>query len=128
MAENDLAIFYRMMLAVDREEQAIVDAQKRLDNGYDWLVFKCPHSEAVDKKNTLQGVGTTRRCKICGITDYASEGGTAGDEINYGYPGHPSRSFWEGAEVEVVDETEFHKYNRSHQWVVSGGKPRKRFV
>lgn len=124
---SDIALFYRLIKSVEENEQAIKDAQKRLNEDYATLVLCCPHSEAVERKPTTRGIGIIRKCKICGITDYASEGGTPGDEYDYGYPGYPSKSFWSGAEVETVDETEFDKYSRSHDWVVSDGKPKKRF-
>jgi len=127
MVQSDLAVFYRLTKEVNEDEQAIKEAQKRLSANYDALVKLCPHSEAVDSLSKIRGMGTRRRCKICGITDYASEGGTSGDEYNYGYPGYPSESFWAGAEIEVVGEKDWNKYDRSHDWVVTDGKPRKRF-
>lgn len=124
---NQLAEFYKLKKWVDEDEQAIKDAKQRLSNHYDILVRLCPHSEVVDNPSNLRGMGTRRCCKICGITDYASEGGSPGDEYDYGYPGHPSTSFWKGAEIEVVDDREFDLYNRSHNWVVKNGQPKKRF-
>ncbi len=128
MAENDLAVFYKLTKIVNVAEELLKDTKEKLINHYDMLVFRCPHSEAVDRKSSMRGVGVTRRCKICGITDYASEGGSPGDVYDYGYPGHPSRSFWEGAEIEEIDDHEFNKYGRTHEWVVQDSKPRKRFT
>jgi len=127
MAGNDLAVFYRLTKLVDDDEKLMEDAKQRLNSNYDQLVEICPHSEAVDRKSTIRRMGTTRCCKICGITDYASEGGTPGDEYNWGYPGSPNRSFWANATVETVDEKTFGSYSRYHQWVVKDGKPHKRF-
>lgn len=124
---SNLADFYRLTREVDKDEQVIKEAKSRLSSNYDELVAMCPHSEAVDNPSKLRGQGTRRRCKICGITDYASEGGTSGDEYNYGYPGRPAKLFWIGAEIEIVDDKEFNKYNRSHEWVVQDGKESKRF-
>lgn len=125
--ETNLAAFYRLTRAVDADEQLRKDVQKRLKENYDELVKICPHSEAVDRASSRRGEGVARCCKICGITDYASEGGTPGDEYNYGTAGHPSRSFWAGSHIETVSDKEWFKYNRHHEWVVTDGKPRKRF-
>lgn len=125
--KNDLAKFYTLTKTVDTLESLLDSTKTQLTHFYDELVKICPHSEAVDHKSKIRGVGASRRCKICGITDYASEGGTPGDEYDYGYPGHPSRSFWKDSEVELVDDEEYDKFSRFHQWVVADGKPRKRF-
>lgn len=122
-----IAQIYSLMKDVDENEKLIRDAKEKLKGLYDDLVSICPHSEAVDRKSNIRGVGITRRCKICGITDYASEGGTPGDEYNYGYPGYPSRTFWSNAEVEKVSDGEFDSYRRSHDWVVTDGRAKKRF-
>jgi hypothetical protein len=124
--QQDIAQFVKFKRQVDEDEQAIKDAKERLKNAYAFLVALCPHSEAVDVKSNLRGVGTKRICKICGITDYASEGGTPGDEYDYGYPGYPSRSFWKDTEVEVISQKESWQYSRSHEWVVKNGKAVKR--
>jgi hypothetical protein len=124
---SDIAKFYKLITVVQVDEQLRKEAGNRLKENYDELVQLCPHSEAVDRKSNLRGMGTTRRCTICGITDYASEGGTPGDEYNYGYPGYPSRTFWAGSEIRTVSDKEFDKYSRHHDWVVTDGKPRKRF-
>lgn len=125
--ESDLALFYRLTRAVDKGEAILKETKEQLDRDYDALVAICPHSEAVERHPNIRGVGAQRRCKICGITDYASEGGTPGDEYDYGYPGHPSRSFWVDSSVEVVDEKKFESYGRHHDWVVCGGNAKKRF-
>lgn len=124
---SDLAKFFRLTKQVNEDEEAIKHAKNRLKLSYGQLVAICPHSEAVDNPSKIRGHGTRRRCKICGITDYASEGGTEGDEYNYGYPGRPSRTFWVDAEIEIVDDKGFNEYSRSHDWVVQDGKARKRF-
>lgn len=125
--KSELARFYSLTKQVDADEQAIKEIKERQQNNYDSLVMLCPHSEAVEYKPATRGSGCTRRCKICGITDYASEGGTPGDEYNYGYPGHPSKEFWGDAMVFSVSEKKFHDYRRSHEWVVKDGKAYKRF-
>lgn len=127
MADRNIATFYKLTKAVEEDESLLVEAKKRLKLNYDDLVPMCPHTEAVDRKSTLRGAGTTRRCLICGITDYASQGGTPGDEYDYGYPGYPDKNFWAGSEVTVVTDQEFDKTRRYHEWVVEGGKARKRF-
>lgn len=122
---TNIAEFLRLLVAANADERAVEDAKSRLSVAYDELVHVCPHSEAVDRPSQLRGVGTTRRCKICGVTDYASEGGSRGDEYDYGYPGHPSKSFWENAEVETVDAKTFASYQRSHSYHVADGKVKK---
>lgn len=124
---NDIAQFYKLTKTVDELEEIRRTAGKELLKLYDSLVEICPHSEAVDRKSNVRGVGTTRRCMICGVTDYASEGGSPGDEYNYGYAGYPSTSFWKGAKVTEVTDKEFNKYERYHEWVITDGKLRKRF-
>lgn len=124
---DDLGAALRLIRQVNADEDLIKELQERLKKNYDVLVLLCPHDEAVDRKSSQRGIGTARRCKICGITDYASEGGTPGDEYDYGYPGYPSTSFWAKSDVEVVSDKEFDKYDRTHDWVVKNGLAKKRF-
>lgn len=125
---SDLAEFYRLTKTVNANEAEIYRLKAELDEHYARLVQICPHSEAADNPSNLRGMGTRRVCKICGVTDYASEGGTRGDEYDYGYPGSPSKSFWKDANVEVIKEdVVWSGYSRSHQWVVKNGKAEKRF-
>jgi hypothetical protein len=60
---------------------------------------------------------------LCGVEDHASEGGTPGDEYNYGSPGSPNRAFWAKTQCRTAkDEKEFWKYRKSHGWKVRDGK------
>jgi hypothetical protein len=119
---NDIAKFYRLKTTVEEQERIKDNAKRLLKNAYSELVKICPHSEAIDHDfNRRQGV--FRVCKICGIEDHASEGGTPGDEYNYGYPGSPSREFWKHSEIEKTDDEKyFWTFRRQHGWQVRDGK------
>lgn len=119
----DVAVFYNLMNVIVENEQARTDAEHALKSAYAELVPQCPHSEAIEFNHQIRGWGSHRCCKICGIVDRASEGGTPGDEYDYGYPGRPSRTFWEHTSVEVTkDEKVWNSYTRRHGWVVRDGK------
>jgi hypothetical protein len=119
---TDLAEFYRLTKNVRKQEKAIKVAREMLKQDYAKLVMICPHFEAADWKSSMRGVGVTRICKICGVEDHASKGGTPGDEYNYGYPGYPDDDFWGHAEIEKVSEKEFYKLRRSHGYRVRNGE------
>lgn len=119
---SDIARFYSLMISTMDDEKLIVDANERLRDNYAELVMLCPHSESVEFRSGIRGVGASRRCKICGITDYASEGGVPGDEYTYGTPGHPSTTFWKDTRIELVGSEEFVKYGRSHDFRVVDGQ------
>jgi len=119
----DLGKFYRLNQDIQENEALKKRAEKALKEAFAELVPECPHSESIDHKSSLSGVGVTRICKICGVEDHASEGGTPGDEYNYGYPGSPNRTFWKGSNVEVTkDEKRFWSFRRHHGWRVQDGK------
>lgn len=122
---SEISEFYFLTNFVNKSERKLAEIQENLSISYDTLVNTCPHPEAVDRPSGSTGVA--RRCKVCGITDYASEGGTPGDEYNYGYAGHPNKSFWSGTKIVSTTEEEFNNSRRHHDWVVTDGKPRKRF-
>lgn len=118
---NDLAHFYTLLTNVDTYEQLKKTATENLKELYSQLVPICPHSQAVDHK--YPKMGTFRVCKICGVEDQASYGGTPGDEYDYGYPGKPDPSFWNNATVEQAqDEKYFWTFRRQHGWTVKNGK------
>lgn len=119
----DVGDFYRVTRDIEKFEQQKVEAKKQLKKLYSELVPGCPHTESIDHRSKLRGVGVTRICKICGIEDHASEGGTPGDEHDYGYPGSPNREFWKGSNVETTtDEKYFWTFRRDHNWRVENGK------
>ena len=122
---SDVGKFWSLTRDMERYETQENEAKKALVHIYDALVAICPHPEAVDWQTTTRQ-GVFRRCKVCGIVDRASEGGTPGDEYDYGCPGHPSRSFWANTVVENVTEKEWWTYTKSHDWVVLNGKATKR--
>lgn len=123
---SDIAKFYTLKSSVDINEQKLKETKKQLETDYAALVHLCPHSEAVDRPaSRLSGV--TRCCVICGVTDYASEGGDPGDEYNYGHHGHPHREFWKNTKTRVVSDKEFGNYERHHNYVVTNGQVRDRF-
>lgn len=122
--QTELGKFWTLTQTAIEAEQRLKQEKALLSDVYKELVFICPHSESIQYKRNGLRMGYHRRCKICGITDYASEGGTPGDEYNYGYVGHPSESFWGDSDVETTeDEKEFRKYSRNHNWRVRNGKP-----
>jgi hypothetical protein len=119
---NDIAKFYSLVKTVEENEEVKANAKKALKEAYAELVLICPHSEAIDY-NYSKGNGDYRVCMICGLEDLASEGGTPGDEYNYGYPGSPNRDFWKDANIRrAKNEKEHWKYRRGHYWRVRDGK------
>lgn len=120
---NEIAKFYALIRAVEENEAVKAEAERALEIAYDSLVEICPHSEAVEHSSKIRGVGATRICKICGLVDHASQGGTPGDEYNYGYPGYPDREFWKDSNVEVTDDhAYFHTFAKGHRWRVERGE------
>lgn len=118
--------FYLLIKGLQALETQQVEVSRALESGYNELVQLCTHDAAIEIKSTARGMGSTRRCKICGVTDFASEGGTPGDEYDYGYPGRPSRSFWGDCEVEITDDSKiFDSYKRTHNWRVRNGEAYK---
>lgn len=125
---NDIAKFYSLVKTVEENEETKSKAEKALNEAYAELVLICPHSEAIDH-NYGGRSGDYRVCMICGLEDLASQGGTPGDEYNYGYPGSPNREFWKGANVRrAKDEKEHWKYRRNHHWRVKNGKVANSFA
>lgn len=119
---NDVAVFYRLMTTVNENEIKKKEAQKALKQAYAELVPICPHSEAIDWTYNSH-TGVYRVCKICGLEDLASQGGTDGDEYNYGYAGSPNRAVWKNSTVEKAkSENEHWEYRRQHGWRVRNGK------
>lgn len=119
---SDIAIFWGLKSIIDNNETIKKEAQKYLNEYYPQLIEICPHSEAIEW-DYKHGQGVFRVCIICGIEDHASEGGTPGDEYDYGYPGYPSRAFWQNTHVrKAEDEKEFSSYRRQHNWRVRNGK------
>lgn len=123
---NDIAKFYSLLKTADENETKIKESKIALETVYAELVKICPHSEAIDWDYSN---GVYRVCMICGVTDYASEGGTSGDEYNYGTNGYPNRTFWNSATIiKASSEKEHWKYrNREHDYIVKSGKVVKRF-
>lgn len=122
--QQTLQRFLTLKNNVEANEAIRARADKELKELYPLLVEYCPHPEAIDHKYGRSGV--FRVCTTCGLEDHASQGGTPGDEYNYGYPGSPNREFWAGTEVRVADnEAEHWKYRRQHGFRVSGGKVTK---
>lgn len=126
-AMNDIAKFYAAKKTADDNEEIIIKAKAALADAYAELVYLCPHSEAIDWK--YGGSAVFRVCMICGVIDMASQGGTTGDEYNYGYAGHPHREFWKNSKImEAKSENEHWSYrNRNHEYIVKGGKVVNRF-
>jgi len=119
----DLARFYAVLKDIEKNEDAQRKAKQNLAQLYATLVPECPHSEAVQIQSDIRGVGPKRMCKICGVVDNASKGGTPGDEYDYGYPGRPDESFWGDAIVEHTEDTDyFSSFRRQHSWIVRDGK------
>lgn len=119
---NDIAKFYRLVKTVSDHEEIVKTSKEILKQSYDALVSLCPHSEAVEHRFSSTG-GLYRVCKICGIEDHESVGGTPGDEYDYGTHGHSDPKFWKDAEVEVTkDEQYFWTFRKQHGWRVAGGK------
>jgi hypothetical protein len=118
----DLGTFYALTKKVTDYEKLVKNAKKELNKAYSELCPVCPHSESIQAK--VYGGDRFRICKICGIEDRGSKGGTPGDEYDYGYPGYPDDSFWGDSDVEYVDdEKKLWKYRRStHHWIVRDGK------
>lgn len=120
---NDVSNFYRLTKTVVENENLVSNAKAILKEAYAELVMVCPHPEAIDHNYGNRG-GDYRVCMVCGIEDLASEGGTPGDEYDYGYPGRPNREFWKNSTVRKAKNEEEHwKYRRSHGWRVKNGKP-----
>jgi hypothetical protein len=119
---NDVAQFYKFVRSMEDNEQKAKDAKDALRFTYAKLVEICPHSEAVEHR--FNSGGTYRICKICGIEDHESVGGTPGDEYNYGTHGRPDPKFWGDADVEnIKDEKYFWTFRKQHGWKVVNGKP-----
>jgi hypothetical protein len=96
-------------------------ATKELDALYPLLIQYCPHLEAIDHRYHSRS-GVYRVCTTCGLEDRASEGGTPGDEYDYGYPGSPNREFWKNTEIRVAEsEAEHWKYRKSHGYRIVNG-------
>lgn len=119
---SEITSFWTLLRDMTLYEARRDEANKILESTYDQLVAICPHPEAVDWESTIRGQGVFRQCKVCGVVDRASEGGTPGDEYDYGYPGHPSRSFWANSKVETVSREEWWSYTKPHRWHVSDGE------
>lgn len=119
---SDIAKFWHLKNLVEVNEEKKREAQHELDGAYKELVMICPHSEALDW-NYGNHSGDYRVCMICGLEDRASEGGTPGDEYNYGYPGRPNREFWKGSDIrKAKNAKEFSMYRRRHGYFVHNGK------
>lgn len=117
-----IAEFYTALREVEYNERAKKEAKKNLKHWYEILVSLCPHSEAVEHRFQSTG-GLWRVCKICGVEDFESVGGSPGDEYNYGTHGHPDPKFWADADVEVTkDEKYFWTFRKGHNYRVVGGK------
>lgn len=118
---NDVAKFWKLKSILDEAEKTKSEAQKILNENYSDLIAICPHSEAIDWSYSN---GVYRVCMICGIEDHSSEGGSPGDEYNYGTNGHPSRSFWKNSTIyKAASEEEHWKYReRGHDFRVKNGK------
>jgi len=120
---EDVAKFYRLHKIAEEGEAEKERLLKLLTLTYEELVWICPHPEAIEYNFNIQGHGPVRVCKVCGVEDHSSEGGTPGDEYNYGYPGHVSKTFWKNSEVEVTkDRARFFTFRRQHNWKVSKGQ------
>jgi len=119
----DLGKFYTLIKDIERYEEQEREAKQKLKEFYAELVPNCPHSEAVEYNHGIRGWGSHRRCLICGVWDHGSEGGTPGDEYDYGYPGHPSRSFWANSKVTITkDKKVWEASSKGHRWQVEDGK------
>lgn len=124
---SDIAEFYRLLKTVEENEKIKKQVKETLKFSYKSLVQICPHSEAIDW-NFGNRSGDYRVCKICGLEDLASQGGTPGDEYDYGYPGYPNREFWKNTTVtKAKTEKEFWSYRRGHGWRVRDGKLHEMF-
>lgn len=120
---SDIALFWSLKNMIDMDESIKAEVKQRLKENYPKLIEICPHSEALDWNFGHRGIGDYRVCMICGLEDHESQGGSAGDEYNYGYAGHPDREFWKDAKVrKAKDEKEFWSYRRDHGYRVVGGK------
>lgn len=123
MALTDTAKFYVVSKTVEKFENMKKEAERGLSVAYPELIEICPHPEAIEYSFNLRGNGPVRVCKVCGIEDLSSEGGTPGDEYDYGYPGRPSKTFWQDTEVEVTDdEDHFQSFRKGHGAKVVNGK------
>lgn len=119
---SDVAKFWSLTRDMTKYEKQVHEAKEALKGIYDELVSLCPHPEAADWQPPSCGTGIYRICKVCGIIDRESEGGTPGDEYNYGTGGHPSRSFWVDSQVENVARETWWSYVKDHSWHVADGK------
>ena len=120
---NAIAKFYDLTETVEKYEKQKKKAEKALKAAYKELVFLCPHPKTIDW-NFGNRSGDYRVCMVCGIEDLASQGGTPGDEYDYGYPGYPNKEFWANTVVRKAEnEEEFWSYRR-HHWRVRDGKPK----
>jgi hypothetical protein len=121
---EQLARFFNLVDTVEQQEALVKKAGAILKESYWELVQICPHSKCVQFTYTGLGYGPFRVCKICGIEDQASEGGTPGDEYNYGHAGHPNYAFWADSCVEETDDKKyFESFRREHGWSVKDGSP-----
>lgn len=124
---GEVAEFYRLHNTVQAGEARLKEVKKTLKEAYAKFVLICPHPEAIDWNYGRQG--TFRVCMVCGVTDYASEGGTEGDEYNYGYPGSPNKQFWKNSNIRKAEsEKEHWKYRVGHEWIVRDGKVVDRYA
>lgn len=120
---SDIGKFWALLNLLNEAETKKKEAEAVLKENYLEFIKLCPHSEALDWR--YGGSGIFRVCMICGVEDRASQGGTSGDEYNYGYPGHPNKEFWAGSNVKTADSEAHHwewRYKHSHSYRVSGGK------
>lgn len=120
---NNVADFYKYHSQAQALEGIKRDAEKDLNDIYPKLIALCPHSDVAETSETSQG--RFRICKICGVEDHASRGGTPGDEYNYSTNGHPDDDFWgRDCKPEKVDWNGYSdiRYKHSHHYYVRNGK------
>lgn len=118
---NEIGNFYSLLDKLNEAEFKKSEAEKVLKENYYAFVLLCPHPTALDWKYSS---GTYRVCMICGVQDLASQGGTSGDEYDYGRNGHPDRDFWADSEVEIAISQEHHwewRRKHSHNYQVRNG-------
>lgn len=120
---SDIAKFWSLLNIINTAEEKKSEAEAVLKEHYREFIEMCPHSEALDWRYGSSGV--YRVCMICGVEDLASQGGSPGDEYDYGYPGHPNKEFWAGSKVKTAD-TEAHHWEwrrkHSHNYKVWDGE------
>lgn len=124
---NDISYFWKLTKIIEENESTRLNAESTLEKAYSELVRICPHPEAIDWK--YYGIGVFRVCTVCGLEDMASDGGTPGDEYNYGTNGAPNEVFWRDTNIINASSEEEHcEYRRRHHWTIEDGKIVNKFL